>query len=72
MANGWLQVLFATVIVPGLFAAPGATDTPSANTAMEARLRSIFAANDWKADPNKPTERARYLAGLVASGRLSV
>jgi len=68
----WVQILFAAVIVPTLLAAPSATDTSSANTAMEARLRSIFAANDWKADPNKPAERARYLGTLVASGRLSV
>jgi hypothetical protein len=65
-------MLFVTAMVLALFAAPGATDTPSANLAMEARLRTIFAANDWKADPNKPTERVRYLAGLIASGRLNL
>jgi FG-GAP-like repeat/ASPIC and UnbV len=39
---------------------------------MEARLRSIFAATDWKADPSKPAERARYLAAVAKSGRLSL
>jgi hypothetical protein len=72
IAPVWVKTLFATVMVPALLAAPGATDTPSSNTAMEARLRTIFAANDWKADPNKPAERARYLAALVAGGRLNV
>jgi len=67
----WVKALFATVMVPGLLAAPGAMETPPANAAMEARLRSIFAASDWKADPSKPAERARYLAGLAAGGRLS-
>jgi hypothetical protein len=32
---------------------------------MEARLRKIFADNDWKADPNKPAERARYYRALL-------
>ncbi len=45
--------------------------TPPSNRVMEARLRAIFGATDWKADPNKPSERARYLAGLLASGRLT-
>ena len=38
---------------------------------MKARLRAIFAATDWKADPNKPAERARYLSNLLASGKLT-
>jgi hypothetical protein len=68
----WVRILLSAVIVPALLAAPTATDTPSTNAAMETRLRSIFAATDWKADPNKPGERAHYLAALVKSGRLSV
>ena len=67
----WAHALIATVIVPALLAAPAGTDGPPANRAMEARLRSIFAATDWKADPNKPRERAHYLAALVASKRLT-
>ena len=38
---------------------------------MEARLRAIYAATDWKADPNKPVERAAYLNKVLASGQLS-
>ena len=48
-----------------------ATDrTPTSNRAMEARLRAIYAATDWKADPNKPGERAAYLSRVLASGQL--
>jgi hypothetical protein len=68
----WIQVVLASIIVPASLAAPGVIHAPSANTAMEARLRSIFAANDWKSDPNKPGVRAHYLAALLDSGRLSV
>jgi hypothetical protein len=68
----WVQVILATIIVPASLAAPGVINMPSANAAMEARLRSIFAANDWKSDPNKPGVRAHYLAALLESGRLSV
>ena len=32
---------------------------------MEARLRKIYAENDWKADPNKPAERGRYYRTLL-------
>jgi hypothetical protein len=32
---------------------------------MEARLRKIYAETDWKADPNKPAERARYYRTLL-------
>lgn len=38
---------------------------------MEARLRAIFAARDWKADPSKPAERAAYFHRLLASGQLT-
>lgn len=33
---------------------------------MEARLRQIYAQNDWKADPNKPAERTKYYRSLLA------
>ena len=68
----WLQAVSATLIVPALLAVTPAADAPPANRAMEARLRSTFAATDWKADPNKPGQRARYLAGVLATGRLSL
>lgn len=32
---------------------------------MEARLRKIYAQNDWKADPNKPAERIPYYRALL-------
>ncbi len=32
---------------------------------MEARLRKIYAETDWKADPNKPAERAQYYRTLL-------
>jgi len=32
---------------------------------MEARLRQIYAASDWKADPNKPAERTKYYRDLL-------
>ncbi len=35
---------------------------------MEQRLRSIFAANDWKAEPNKQAERADYYRSLLKQG----
>jgi len=38
----------------------------AASTAkMEAQLRQIYAANDWKADPNKPAERTKYYRALL-------
>ncbi len=46
--------------------------TLPSNVAMEARLRSIFAATDWKADPNKPGQRAHYLHEVLQTGKLSV
>ncbi len=53
-------------------AADPVPDTVAPSTrAMEARLRAIFAGKDWKSDPNKPAERARYLGGLLQSGRLA-
>jgi FG-GAP-like repeat/ASPIC and UnbV len=68
----WLRVLPAAVLVPVLLAAAGNTDSPASNAAMEARLRSIFDANDWKADPNKPGPRTHFLAAVMQSGKLSV
>ena len=65
-------VLIAAVLLPGLLAAPTATDTFAANAKMEARLRSIFAATDWKADPSKPGLRGQYLTAAVKSGKLTV
>lgn len=38
---------------------------------MEARLRTIYTATDWKADPNKPVERAAYLNRVLVQGKLS-
>ena len=65
-----LQVLAIAALAPLLLAASPAGVAPT-NLAMEARLRAIFAATDWKADPNKPGLRVRYLGALVASGKLS-
>ena len=31
----------------------------------------IFAANDWKGDPSKPSERAHYLVAALASGKVT-
>ena len=45
---------------------PDAGFYQSAGTAkMEARLRKIYAETDWKADPNKPTERVKYYRALL-------
>ena len=45
-------------------------DSPGA-VAMETRIRAIYRSTDWKADPNKPAERAAYLSALLHSGRLT-
>ena len=75
-----LQVFLVLLLMPLLAAATGGGDgdgIPS-NIAMEARLRAIFRETDWKADPNKPGERAAYYAklldmpGLTTSQRQSV
>ncbi len=36
---------------------------------MAQKLAEIFRANDWKADPNKPAERAVYYAAKLKEGR---
>jgi len=38
----------------------------SGTARTEARLRQIYAASDWKADPNKPAERAKYYRAILA------
>lgn len=45
--------------------------TAPSTRAMEARLRAIYAATDWKTDPNKTAERATYLRKLLVSNRLT-
>ena len=45
-------------------------NTSVGTVAMEQRLRSIYRGTDWKADPNKPAERERYLRKVLATGRL--
>lgn len=44
---------------------------PSSTLAMEARVRGLFAAMDWRSDPSKPAERAAYFQRLLASGQLT-
>lgn len=43
----------------------------AAAAAMEQRLRALYGANDWKADPSKTAERTVYFRRLLASGQLS-
>jgi hypothetical protein len=54
--------------------APGADTDPiyqSAGTKrMAERLRAIFAATDWKLDPNKPAERVVYYTELLRAHML--
>ncbi len=38
---------------------------------MAEHLRSIFAATDWRTDPNKTAQRARYYSGLLEQHGLS-
>ena len=38
---------------------------------MQKRLQGIYAASDWRGDPNKPAERAAYYGKLLAGGKLS-
>ncbi len=45
-------------------------DSPGA-IAMEARIRAIFQGTDWKADPNKPAQRAAYFADLLQRAKLT-
>ncbi len=66
---------FRTIFVLTVFVQLGAATTPNDSTApatraMEQRLRAIYAATDWREDPNKPAERARYLQAALASGKL--
>jgi hypothetical protein len=45
------------------------TDYQSPGTQkMAALLRRIYNETDWKADPNKPAERAKYYRSLLAQG----
>ena len=44
--------------------APPAHDFSAAER-MGQRLKAIFDSNDWRSDPNKPAERARYYAQLL-------
>jgi len=61
-----------TVSVP----AKGADSDPiyqSASTkAMAARLRAVYAATDWKLDPNKATLRVTYYSDLLRTQHLSL
>lgn len=49
----------------------GAAQTADATREMAARLQTIFTANDWKGDPNKPAERAAYYRSLLTGNQLS-
>ncbi len=52
--------------------APGAADPTAQSTReMAARLQAIFRANDWKADPNKPAERAAYYENMLRERKLT-
>ncbi len=60
-------------LVCGIAAAqtPGAVDPAAQSTReMALRLRAIFLANDWKADPNKPAERAVYYDRMLRERKL--
>ena len=48
-----------------------AAGVPAANVAMEARLRAIYRATDWKVDPTKQAERVQYFQMLLRSGKLT-
>jgi hypothetical protein len=39
---------------------------------MAERLRAIYAATDWKLDPNKPSERVKYYSELLSTHKLSL
>lgn len=62
----WLAALPCLVLLCGA----AADRVPASNRAMETRLRAIYAGTDWKADPNKPVERAAYLKKVLGSGQL--
>ncbi len=51
---------------PMLAAAPEVADAATASTKeMAAVLRGIYAAEDWKTDPNKPAERVTYYRSVL-------
>jgi hypothetical protein len=39
---------------------------------MEERLRAVYAATDWKLDPNKAAQRVEYYSQLLAEHRLTL
>jgi hypothetical protein len=39
---------------------------------MAERLQAVFAATDWRLDPNKPAERVRYYTQLLNTRKLSL
>ena len=39
---------------------------------MAERLRAIYDATDWRADPNKAAERVRYYTGMLSSQHLEL
>ncbi|RXH54316.1 CRTAC1 family protein [Granulicella sibirica] len=39
---------------------------------MAERLRSVFAATDWKLDPSKPGERVRYYSEMLRTQKLAL
>jgi len=55
------------ISVVGLAQSPvaGTHGQPTAAERMGERLRSIYESNDFKADPNKPAERAKYYEQLL-------
>src|ERR1700753_1139460 len=63
--------LGTAALLPMLLIAAQSPDPFGTNAAMGKRLRAIYAATDWKADPNKPAQRVRYLSGLVESRHLT-
>ncbi|HEY4354577.1 MAG TPA: FG-GAP-like repeat-containing protein [Acidobacteriaceae bacterium] len=53
--------------------AAGQEDNTTASTReMAATLRAIFAAQDWKTDPNKPAERVVYYRGVLKEHKLDL
>ncbi len=72
MGDRWhhLRIMVSLILpalVLGLLGAAAGGDEAQlpSNVAMEARLRALFGATNWKGDPNKPDLRAAYYAKLL-------
>ncbi len=65
-------LLTAAMAVPHMSSPENAGPATAPSTqAVEARLRAIYAATDWKADPTKCAKRAAYFKLLLGSGKLT-